>query len=206
MQKAWAILWFGFFIFCAVLFLRIEMERPMEKTHPYTSGAGNISSMIEKLRSNFPTLVTSDIVKQYGIAPQNESSIINALQFIGIIDSDGKPIPENKKMFSLSKDEEFQKEFSKIIENAYKKLFDLYGDKTWTIDDPSLISFFRTNDETSDTIGRRQAKAFQVFAALSGKTELPTTRANRTATGSKKTKKSNSTQPSTLKNDFRKAV
>ena len=107
MQKAWAILWFGFFIFCAVLFLRIEMERPMERTHPYTSGAGNISSMIEKLRSNFPTLVTSDIVKQYGIAPQNESSIINALQFIGIIDSDGKPIPENKKMFSLSKDEEF---------------------------------------------------------------------------------------------------
>ena len=162
--------------------------------------------MIEKLRSNFPTLVTSDIVKQYGIAPQNESSIINALQFIGIIDSDGKPIPENKKMFSLSKDEEFQKEFSKIIENAYKKLFDLYGDKTWTIDDPSLISFFRTNDETSDTIGRRQAKAFQVFAALSGKTELPTTRANRTATGSKKTKKSNTTQPSTLKNDFRTAV
>jgi hypothetical protein len=59
-------------------------------SHPYISGAGNIAEIIRVLRKNFPAIVNSDTVKKLGLAPNNESYVINALQFIGIIDEKGK--------------------------------------------------------------------------------------------------------------------
>lgn len=59
-------------------------------SHPYISGAGNISQMIGFLRENFPATVTSETVKKFGLASNNESYVINALQFIGAIDEEGK--------------------------------------------------------------------------------------------------------------------
>lgn len=56
--------------------------------------------MIEKLRKAFPSTVTSQTVKQYNLAKNNESHVINALQFIGIIDEQGKPIEEKKRKYS----------------------------------------------------------------------------------------------------------
>ena len=37
----------------------------------------------------------------------------------------------------------------------------------------SLITFFRRADQTSTTIGKRQAATFKIFAALSGFGDLP---------------------------------
>lgn len=59
-------------------------------SHPYISGAGNIAQMIGFLRKNFPATVTSDTVKKLQIASNNESYVINALQFIGLMDEEGK--------------------------------------------------------------------------------------------------------------------
>lgn len=120
-----------------------------------------------------PSTVTSETVKQYSIAPKNESYVFNALQFIGVIDADGNPIEKNMDVFVLNNNEEFQDGFSKLIQSSYSKLFDLYGDEAWTLDDEKLLSFFRTTDKTSDIVGKRQVKVFQVFSALSGKSELP---------------------------------
>jgi hypothetical protein len=55
-------------------------------SHPYISGAGNITQMIGFLRKNFPATVTSDTVKKLGLASKNESYVINVLQFLGLID------------------------------------------------------------------------------------------------------------------------
>lgn len=164
----------------------------MEKPHPYISGASNISQMIERLRNNFPTSVTSETVKSYGLAPNNESSVINALQFIGIIDADGKQNSDKNEVFLFSRDEDFQKGFSDIVKTAYNKLFDLHGDNAWTLDDASLVSFFRTNDKTSNIIGIRQARVFRMFSALSGKIEQP---AQRTKKRLENTNKSTSSKP-----------
>jgi hypothetical protein len=41
------------------------------------------------LRKNFPAAITSDTVKKLGVAPNNESYVINALQLIGVIDEEG---------------------------------------------------------------------------------------------------------------------
>lgn len=71
----------------------------MTGTHPYISGAGNISQMVTRLRNTFPQTVNSDTVKKLGIAPNNESYVINALQFIGIIDEEGKKLPLDQMFF-----------------------------------------------------------------------------------------------------------
>jgi hypothetical protein len=41
---------------------------------------------IEQLRRSFPKTVNAETLKKLGIAPQNESYIINVLRFIGVID------------------------------------------------------------------------------------------------------------------------
>ena len=44
-------------------------------THPYISGAGNITQMVVQLRKSFPATVSSDTVKKLGLAPNNESYV-----------------------------------------------------------------------------------------------------------------------------------
>lgn len=48
-------------------------------SHPYVSGAGNVTQMIGLLRKNFPAIVTSETVKRFGLASNNESYILNIL-------------------------------------------------------------------------------------------------------------------------------
>ena len=149
----------------------------MAGSHPYISGAGNLSQIIAQLRKAFPQNISSETVKKLGIAPNNESYVINALQFIGIIDENGKKTDQAAKVFSHHKDDEFSSEFSKLVENAYSGLFDLHDQHAWELDTSELINFFRQADQTSDAIGKRQAATFKVFAGLSGHAELPTSRA-----------------------------
>lgn len=153
----------------------------MAGSHPYISGSGNISLMVAQLRKSFPVKVNSDTVKKLGLAPNNESHLINALQFVGLLDSEGVKTSQASSVFSHHKDEEFSKAFSELIENAYSELFDLHGQSSWTLDNDELITFFRQNDQTGDAIGRRQASTFKVFAALSGHGEVPIKRNNKKA-------------------------
>ena len=170
----------------------------MEKKHPYISATNSINQIINRLRTQLPREVTSKTVKQLGIAPNNESFVINALQFIGIIDAKGKVYEEKRQVFSNHEDEAFEVAFSEMIKNAYHKLFDVHGDAAWKLDNLDLIQFFRTTDQTSLLVGQRQANVFKVFSALSGKRDKPakrtTSSASRPATKIQKAKKENSKQ------------
>ena len=171
----------------------------MAESHPYISGAGNISQMVTHLRKAFPQTVSSETVKKLGLASNNESYVINALQFIGIIDSDGKKTAEASSVFSHHKDDEFSKSFSELIKKSYSALFELHGDSSWSLDVDELITFFRTSDQTSDAIGRRQANTFKTFAALSGFGEIQTAKTTKSTTGLIKTKAKASTKESLSK-------
>lgn len=153
----------------------------MADSHPYISGPGNISQMITHLRKSFPQTISSDTVKKLGLASNNESYVINALQFVGVIDAEGKKTPEAANVFSHHKDDEFSEEFSKLVKKSYHALFDLHGDDSWSLDVDDLITFFRKSDKTSDAIGKRQANTFKVFAALSGHGELPSAKSPSTS-------------------------
>lgn len=143
-------------------------------SHPYISGPGNISQMIGYLRKNFPASVTSDTVKKFSLAPNNESYVINALQFIGIIDEEGKRTQKGHDIFVLG-DDAFPKAFEALIIEAYKDLFEIRGDDAWALNKSELTSYFRTTDKTSEVIGTRQAAVFQVFRSLTGREPLAET-------------------------------
>lgn len=123
--------------------------------------------MIGYLRKNFPATVTSDTVKKFSLAPNNESYVINALQFIGLIDQDGKRTDTGHNVFVLG-DDKFPAAFEALVRAAYKELFDLRGDDAWTMSKAELTAYFRTADKTSETIGGRQAGVFIVFRNLAG--------------------------------------
>lgn len=164
-------------------------------THPYISGPGNISQIVSHLRKSFPVVISSDTVKKLGIAPNNESYVINALQFLGVIDSEGKKTPAAGKVFSHHKDEEFSKQFAPLVEKAYSSLFDLHGDNAWKLGTDELITFFRQTDQTSAVIGGRQAGTFKVLAGLSGHGELPEPKARKPGNSSKSAKAEKKSQP-----------
>jgi hypothetical protein len=142
-------------------------------TFPYISGAGNIAQMIAQLRKSFPGTITADTVRKLGIAPNNESYVINVLQFIKLLDTEGKKTALAGQVFSKHKDEDFAQALEKTVKDAYGPLFELHSDGSWTLSDEDLITFFRQSDQTSDVIGRRQAGVFKVLASLSGHGEVP---------------------------------
>lgn len=151
-------------------------------TFPYISGPGNVSQMISQLRKSFPQTVTSETVKKLGLAPNNESYVINALQFLGLVDSDGKKTPIAGKIFTTHKDEDFQQAFSELVKDKYAPLFELRGEDSWSLPDAELMTFFRQSDQTSELIGRRQTSLFKVFAALAGHGDVPPSKAAKSGT------------------------
>lgn len=137
-------------------------------SHPYISGAGNITQMIGFLKKNFPSTVTSDTVKKLQLAPNNESYVINALHFIGLIDEKGKRTDKGHEVLTIHDDAAFKKAFADLIRTAYKDLFELRGEDVWTMSRDDLVGYFRTTDKTSAIIGSRQAVVFQALRSLSG--------------------------------------
>jgi hypothetical protein len=137
-------------------------------SHPYISGAGNITQMVNHLRKSFPQTISSDTVKKLGLAPKNESYVINAIQFLGIIDEEGKRTQVGHDVFTTHKEEDFQKKFAQLVLTSYADLFELHGDASWKLSKDDLVQFFRTTDKTSDAIGQRQSSVFRTFASIAG--------------------------------------
>jgi hypothetical protein len=141
--------------------------------HPYFQTPGQFVQLVTHLWRSFPSSVTSDTVKKLGLAPKNESYLINTLRFLGLIDEDGNKTEPAGRVFSLHDDAAFQKEFAAIVKKAYSQLFDLHTDDAWTLDINKLIAFFRQTDQSSAVVGKCQANAFKTLAGLAGHGETP---------------------------------
>lgn len=141
----------------------------MADKHPYMSGSGGVTQLVTQLRKAFPAIVTADTLKKLGIAPQNETYVLNIMKFIKVLDSENKKSAAAGPVFNKHDDTEFQQEFAKLVVGPYHELFDLHGDDAWTLSLDKLISFFRNHDGTSDIVGKRQASTFQTLARISGK-------------------------------------
>jgi Family of unknown function (DUF5343) len=159
--------------FGATIAVKGEEQALADKTHPYISGAGGITAAVTQFRKNFPSTVNAETLKKLSIAPNNESYLLNILRFVGLIDADGKKTDSAGTVFSKHDDGEFQKGLEKVVKEAYSELFSLHDD-AWGLDDNSLISFFRSADQTSAVVGKRQADTFQALAALAGHGEVAT--------------------------------
>ena len=166
-------------------------------SHPYISGPGNITQMIGFLKKNFPSTVTPETVKKLQIPSNNESYVINALHFIGLIDEEGKRTDKGHEVLTIHDDEGFKSAFSDLVRTAYVDLFELRGDDAWTMSRDELIGYFRTADKTSETIGTRQAGVFQALRGLAGHEQVETAPA-KTKTKPTKSKAAKS-KPATAK-------
>jgi hypothetical protein len=145
----------------------------LAEKHPYSpGGAGAIAAAVTQFRNALPPKINAETLKKLGIAPNNESYVINILRFLGVIDSEGTKTANAASAFSKD-DEEFQKEFGAMIEAAYSELFNLYHEKTWDLPENRLLSFFRTTDQTSAITGKRQALTFQTLASFAGHGKAP---------------------------------
>ena len=166
----------------------------MASKHPYTSGSAGLNQAVAHLRRSFPAQVTADTLKKLGIAPNNETYVLNTLRFIGVLDSESKKNAAAASVFNKHDDSEFQVAFSKLVQTAYADLFSLHGDSAWALPTDKLISYFRNSDHTSAIVGQRQATAFQALAALGGKID-----ASSRPAAFAKTKKSDSLAPKAVK-------
>lgn len=143
----------------------------MAVKHPYVTSVGGLSQTVAQLRRSFPASFGADTMKKLGIAPNNETYIINALRFLGVLDAEGKKGPAVGTVFTQHDDEDFQAGFSDVVKSAYDDLFGLHGEEAWVLPVPKLIGYFRHTDGTSEIVGKRQATTFQALAALCGKVD-----------------------------------
>ncbi|WP_337170183.1 DUF5343 domain-containing protein [Gemmatimonas aurantiaca] len=172
---------------------------------PYVASAGPLVKAIAHLRKSFPKEVTADTLRKLGVAPKNETYVINVLRFLGIIDDAGAKVAAKAKAFVQHEDKAFASEFDKVVREAYDELFELHGDAAWTLDRGGLTQFFRTSDNSTDLVGGRQASTFAALAALSGHAEIPTpkatpnpSRASQKATAKPKTASGAKKEPTSI--------
>lgn len=159
-------------------------------SHPYISGAGNITQMIGYLRKNFPATVTSDTVKKFGLASKNESYVVNVLQFLGLISEEGKRTDQGHSVMTIHDEVEFRKAFEDLLRKAYSDLFSIRGEDAWSLNRSDLIGYFRSADKTSDTIGDRQAGVFLALREIAGHENGQGARVPKTKVSAPKTNKS----------------
>jgi len=139
----------------------------MNEKHPYAS-PGSVVAAVNHFRKAFPAKVAADTLRKLAIAPNNESYVINTLRFVGALDNEGNKTAKSTDAFNKHEDPAFQKAFGEMVKAAYAELFKLHGDEAWELEMKKLISFFRSNDRTSDAVGRRQASTFQALSSLAG--------------------------------------
>lgn len=143
----------------------------MSEKHPYVSGTGVLTQVLDHLRKSFPATLNSDVLKKLGFAPKNESYIINTFRFLNLIAEDGARTKEAQKAFVIHDDDAFREAFAEIVMAAYSDLFSLHGENAWSVDLNKLITFFRQTDHSSQLVGGRQAGTFRALAAYAGRVE-----------------------------------
>jgi hypothetical protein len=148
----------------------------MADKHPYVQGPGALVQVVTHFRKSFPATVNASTLQKLGFAPKNESYVLNVLRFLGLIDHEGNRTAEATRTFNLHEDTAFKEAFAALVSKAYFDLFELHSEATWSLDNAALITFFRSQDETTALVGKLQASTFKVLAAYSGHGDIPVTK------------------------------
>ncbi len=155
--------------------------------YPYAPSAGPILKTLEHFRrKRVPKEIDADVLRKLGLAPKNESYVLNILRFLGIIDESGKTDADRSKVFAQHKDDAFAGAFGPIVRDAYAELFELHGDSSWSLGRTDLIHFFRQTDHSSEVVGQRQAATFAALAGLAGHGDTPKVREGKSSKATSK--------------------
>ncbi len=128
---------------------------------PYAP-VGNLSKAFNVLGKIKLNNIDKKTIRTYDIISQgNESKMIAALKFLGILDENNKVNIEKYNAFSYS-GEKRKEELSKIIKEAYKELFETIPDLEMANFD-IIKNFFISEYEYSGILAEASAKAFVFF-------------------------------------------
>lgn len=142
--------------------------------YPYVPSAGPLLKTLEHFRrKRVPDEINAEVLKKLGLAPKNESYVLNVLRFLGVIDAGDRADEEKSKIFVQHKEEAFASAFEELVQDAYQELFRLHGSEAWSLERQELVHFFRTSDSSSDVVGKRQAGTFIALAGLAGHGDVP---------------------------------
>lgn len=143
------------------------MEDSVANTYPYISSPGALVKAVDQFRRSFPNTVDAAYLKRMGLAPGNESYLINVLRFLGLIDESGAKNDDAANAF-FGSDEHFKTGFSDLVSKAYAPVFTELGSDAWIQSRDVLAHWFRMVDKTTDLIGQRQAGTFLTLAGITG--------------------------------------
>ncbi len=140
----------------------------MADKHPYVVTNGALIQVFDHLKKSFPATFDADTLRKLGLAPHNESYIINTIRFLKLIDENGARTVEAQKTFTLHDSTSFAAAFSALVKESYDDLFKLHGDAAWGLANTKLITYFRQTDQSSELVGTRQAGTFRMLATYAG--------------------------------------
>ena len=138
--------------------------------YPYVPSGGIIQQAIDQFKKALPPKVDAATLKKLGVAPSNEGYVINTLKFLGLVDAENARTDAGVALFTTHGDA-FGPALEGVVREKYDALFELRADEAWGLDRDALISFFRTTDKTSATVGAHQALTFSALASMAGKRE-----------------------------------
>ena len=149
----------------------------MTEKHPYISGTGALTKAFAQFRKSLPVTINGATLKKLGLAPNNESYLLNTLRFVGVIGEDGQRTEQAVKVFTTHDDAAFGQAFEPMVKAGYAALFELQGDHAWELNKQELVTFFRSTDASTALVGERQAGTFLALAAMAGHGEAKQPRA-----------------------------
>jgi len=132
--------------------------------------------VITHFRKSFPATVNVETLRKLGFAPKNERYVLNVLRCLELIDDQGQRTESAQMIFSQYDDVAFAKQLAEKVKKVYSGLFELHGDNSWTLDQDALITFFRSSDQTSEIVGKRQSSTFQLLAGFAENRNVPEVR------------------------------
>jgi hypothetical protein len=171
----------------------------MPDKYPYVTTQSGLTQSLDHLKSSFPATFNADTMKKLGLAPNNEGTVLNVIRFLGLINDSNMRTDIGQRTFTLHDEGEFQKAFSELIQKAYQGLFELHGEAAWTLEEERLIIFFRQNDQSTQNVGRLQARTFKTLAVYAGHSAEPPPPSGKTSPrtiSSRKQKKTSTAQKS----------
>lgn len=173
----------------------------MADKHPYVQSPGPLTQVLNHLKNSFPQTLTAETLRKLGYAPNNESYVLNTLRFLGLINNQDARTELASKIFTLHEPAAFSEAFSDVLTSSYFELFNLHGDASWTLDQNKLITFFRQTDQSTQLVGKLQARTFQVLCAYAGHGELPEAKAKQNSSKSKVGRTSSKKVPASKSNE-----
>ena len=125
---------------------------------PYGPAHGMMQGL-QLLQRTSPLKVDGELLRTHGIAPGNEYKVVGALEFLGLIDEEGKPTEKSRLL--KTKGSTYSASLREIIYTAYGFLFDALGREPFTPE--QAYNYFVTE---SGLGAEMAAKATRFFVGL----------------------------------------